>query len=869
MSDWQRLTPDLVRKVAAGLPQNQAAAALALVNKDTAAVLRGHFHIRVSRESDYSKTARQSWFVPHFSARWTQPERWDSLSHIHRLRLLCLAAASHHVPSLDAALALSGVGLSSEVLQAAAAAGDLAACKRLVEEGCDGSFQAATAAARNGHLHILQWIWADEAPCLHLRHAFEWFGRDERQAYRHAFATAACEGGQGHVLSWVEQGLLPAPPPPHGAAAAAATAGGSSPLLVQGSGAAAGGAAGVAAESAAAAAAAAAAAQAPATYAPDRWQHSKMVCAAAEHGHTELLRRLLSADGLYAPQLALWTPDEWFKAQLGAALGCPAPVLERAWHEWPGLQGRGWQPRTVGAMAALLSAALRSHTDDWRAKADFVCGQMEVLGEAAAAAAAGAGAEGGGRQGEVPINLASAAAYTAVTGAAACGSSGGGQRQGQGQAGGGEGTAAAGAVVADVAAALMRDLCVDDMGSRYFLIEQYWREAAALPDYAARWRYLAARASVGGAADGWQVHASRRAAEAGNAAALSALLDDWQAAGLPPCPTFASSLNLSAGTARAAALQELQRHAALTGFDRLSLASVQSSSAAAGGRSMGVTAFLAGLEDLVEEGRPAAVAEAWSEVFRRVAAAGADTALLRLLHERRGAAIDLAAVAKGGCVDALGWAVGELQAQHQQQQPAAGARQHTRQPQAAAPGLLPLQQVLDLAAGGKLAAAAWLLDRGLVSAVLPAPEGPSRALSSKGPLPACFRLLLMYDPGMRKSMPQQLVARAGGGREGLAATDAQSISEPVQPVGSRSGSGDGSGDGGSGRAGGSGRHTGGGASAPPGGAWGGGAWPQWLALVRQGFRTIWLAPHQIGWLGRVYDMDAVLGSSTDGREGRR
>ncbi|KAG2426200.1 hypothetical protein HXX76_013181 [Chlamydomonas incerta] len=677
MTDWQRLTPDLVRKVAAGLPQNQAAAALALVNKDAASALRGHFQISISKESDYSKIARQSWFVPHFSARWTQPERWDSLSHIHRLRLLCLAAASHHAPSLDAALALSGVGLSSEVLQAAAAAGDLAACKRLVQEGCDCSCEAATAAARHGHLHILQWIWADEAPYLQLRRGFEW-------------------------------------------------------------------------------AAAAAAAQAPAPYAPDLWQHAQMVCTAAEHGHTELLPRLLGADGRYARQLRWWTPAQWFEARCSAAFGCPAPFLERVWHEWPRPQGHGVEPGAVGEMAALLSAALCSPTDDWRAKADFLCGQMEGPREAAATAAA-----------------------TEATATAAAGAGGGAQL---GQAGGGEGTAAAGAVVADVAAALMRDLCVDDMGNGNFMIALNWREAAALSEYAARWRYLAARAPVGGAADGWQVHASRRAAEAGNAAALSALLDDWQAAGLPPCPTLASSLNLSAGTASVAALQELQRHAALTGFDRLSLASVQSSSAAAGGKGVGVTAFLAGLEGLVEEGSPEAVARTWGEVFRDVAAAGADMALLRLLYERRGAAIDLAAVAKGGCEEALGWAVGELQAQQhrrlrRQRQAAGAAPQHTRQPQTAPPIWLRLQQawelklwqVSELAAGGKLAAAAWLLDRGLVeppeppAEAPPPPEGGSEVCEIPTlKAAAFFRLFLLYDPGMRKSKLQQSAAIAGG-----------------------------------------------------------------------------------------------------------
>lgn len=52
-----------------------------------------------------------------------------------------------------------------------------------------------------------------------------------------------------------------------------------------------------------------------------------------------------------------------------------------------------------------------------------------------------------------------------------------------------------------------------------------------------------------------------------------------------------------------------------------------------------------------------------SFAFREVAAAGADLPLLRLLHERCGADIDLDAVATGGSVEALQWAVETLPAQ--------------------------------------------------------------------------------------------------------------------------------------------------------------------------------------------------------------
>ena len=50
----------------------------------------------------------------------------------------------------------------------------------------------------------------------------------------------------------------------------------------------------------------------------------------------------------------------------------------------------------------------------------------------------------------------------------------------------------------------------------------------------------------------------------------------------------------------------------------------------------------------------------WDEVFSCAAGQGADLSLLRLLHERCGAAIDLAAGAAGGSEETIQWAVGTL-----------------------------------------------------------------------------------------------------------------------------------------------------------------------------------------------------------------
>lgn len=54
--------------------------------------------------------------------------------------------------------------------------------------------------------------------------------------------------------------------------------------------------------------------------------------------------------------------------------------------------------------------------------------------------------------------------------------------------------------------------------------------------------------------------------------------------------------------------------------------------------------------------------EAWCWVFSRVAEAGCDVPLLRVLHERCGAAVDLVAVAAGGSVEQLEWAAAVLRA---------------------------------------------------------------------------------------------------------------------------------------------------------------------------------------------------------------
>ncbi|KAG2435394.1 hypothetical protein HXX76_007466 [Chlamydomonas incerta] len=185
---------------------------LKLTCSEAAAALRGRYRaLRLSQAGwppgfvyglhfEESHRAEQPWPGDAFVAHWGRPEPWYALSRRRRHRLLCLAAACHHEDSLGAALEYSGVDLGAEVMEAAAAAGDLSSAQRLVREGCECSSKALAAAARGGHLPILEWIRSNgDAPRLHLRSAFDWS--------RNAIAAAACTGGHQQVLSWLEQGM--------------------------------------------------------------------------------------------------------------------------------------------------------------------------------------------------------------------------------------------------------------------------------------------------------------------------------------------------------------------------------------------------------------------------------------------------------------------------------------------------------------------------------------------------------------------------------------------------------------------------------------------------------------------------------------
>ena len=208
---WKKLKPDVIRKIASFAEPSHAACSIKLVDTDTAAALRGIYNLitlgqKHTGNSGEPHRAKQPWPVYAFVAHWGCPEPWRSLSLPQRERLLCLAASSGHAPSLDAALAQCGCALKPEVLTAAAAAGNLASCERLLHEGCSFDRAALKEAARGGHLQVLQLLirnlgFENEAlSVVRPRRQQEW----KWDCFGEA-AEGACAGGQPHILDWLQQ----------------------------------------------------------------------------------------------------------------------------------------------------------------------------------------------------------------------------------------------------------------------------------------------------------------------------------------------------------------------------------------------------------------------------------------------------------------------------------------------------------------------------------------------------------------------------------------------------------------------------------------------------------------------------------------
>ena len=196
---WAKLTPDAIRQIAARLHPGDVAASLKLINKEAAACLREYRVIQLDGKPETRWPARQRpavaascWPAGAFVITWSRPEAWSGLTLRKRRRLLCLAAASGHLPSLEVALANCGSSAPPEALAAAAASGHVPACALLHQrEGVKCEDDAAVAAAEAGHLPMLQWMAGQGL----LHQISQWSLKA---------AAAACRAGQTHIVDWLD-----------------------------------------------------------------------------------------------------------------------------------------------------------------------------------------------------------------------------------------------------------------------------------------------------------------------------------------------------------------------------------------------------------------------------------------------------------------------------------------------------------------------------------------------------------------------------------------------------------------------------------------------------------------------------------------
>ncbi|GFR42437.1 hypothetical protein Agub_g3342, partial [Astrephomene gubernaculifera] len=169
---------ELLISIVRFLPANEIALTGRLVNKATAAHFRGlqYCTVRLSQPTP-----------PHdFAQRWGSPGVMRGLTLKQRRQLLCLTASSGSLPNLQVAAKYAGCVLTAKQLEAAAAAGQLeacrwlrqhgcpwgdalaaaagagqrAACEWLLERGCPWSGEAVYAAAQGGHADLMKWLLA-------------------------------------------------------------------------------------------------------------------------------------------------------------------------------------------------------------------------------------------------------------------------------------------------------------------------------------------------------------------------------------------------------------------------------------------------------------------------------------------------------------------------------------------------------------------------------------------------------------------------------------------------------------------------------------------------------------------------------------
>ncbi|GLC46021.1 hypothetical protein PLESTB_001027100 [Pleodorina starrii] len=214
----------IVERIAEFTSENEVACTLRLLNKFTAAVLRGRTKVRISKSSPSHAFAR----------RWGAPGAMRPLTCKQRKALLRLTAATGSVANLQLALAAVGCTPTSEVFAAAAAAGHLPVCEALLAAGCPWGPDVLDAAARAGLRESVSWLLRAGCPAgpqlleaaAGAGHAelCEWLVSEVGLAWSAKAARAAARGGFTALFEHAvaELGL----PGAGGHAAAASTAAG-------------------------------------------------------------------------------------------------------------------------------------------------------------------------------------------------------------------------------------------------------------------------------------------------------------------------------------------------------------------------------------------------------------------------------------------------------------------------------------------------------------------------------------------------------------------------------------------------------------------------------------------------------------------
>ncbi|GLC45465.1 hypothetical protein PLESTB_000317000 [Pleodorina starrii] len=170
--------PGIVACIAHHLPANEVASTLRLIDKMTSQQFAHHKTLRLSLSSP----------IHVFRERWGRPGAYRAMSRKQRLQLLCLTAASGSVGNLEVALVSAGFGLRCELLEAAAAAGQLDMCKVLRARGCLWG-RSLSAAAEAGHRHVCEWLLASGCPL------------------NGDVVMAAAWGGQEDLMHWLQTEL--------------------------------------------------------------------------------------------------------------------------------------------------------------------------------------------------------------------------------------------------------------------------------------------------------------------------------------------------------------------------------------------------------------------------------------------------------------------------------------------------------------------------------------------------------------------------------------------------------------------------------------------------------------------------------------